>query len=268
MTKTEPAASLRQRLSRLVETRTGLIAASWVPVILAAAIAAWFLFSIHQYQIELRQNRSELSALNEKLESGKVQLHAVEIERSKATREVAILNKKVSEAGETVTTLERTIATLNEREESLRKAATLNDPAVAIQRVREQLAKGTKGQRADLLFRQGSDALAKKDLDAAEQFFSEAVKEDATFAPAFNGLGLVAADKRDLSTAERYYLLAVGVQPRYAHGWYNLANLSLMRHNPKKAQEYLSKTLEADPEYKDDLNVRQRIETATQKTQK
>lgn len=105
-----------------------------------------------------------------------------------------------------------------------------------------------KGWRADPLWRAGRERHG-SDPQRAKALYEAATHEDPSFAPAWNGLGLLAAERGDRKEAERLYLVAVTAQPRYTHGLYNLAHLCFLERRHDDAARYATAVLAIDPSY-------------------
>jgi tetratricopeptide (TPR) repeat protein len=212
-----------------------LFLASWLPV-----MAAVFLGTIATFQV---------SAEQEKLVGLKADLSATQERAREAEQARRDAETRKEELSVDVTSLQQKVDDLQSRESRLRQAVDLSDPQVAIAKVRTELGGRTPAERADSYWRRGQDAVTQKQLDLAEKLFLEAIREDPKFAPAINGLGLVAAERGQLNVAEKFYLRAVDADPKYKYGLYNLAHLYFLKKKYGKATEYANRTLEIDPNY-------------------
>jgi len=230
------------QLGQSLLSRWRLLVLSWLPVSIALAAGSYVLWAIEA-------RRAELTDVSARLSETRQRLQAEEAQRKKLDAEKQHLQKEVWQREQEVRDREAAIAALQQRQTELAKALDLKDPEAVLKRLKQQFAGARADERADMLFRRGKDAYDAGDLDVAERLFLESSREDPSFAPPRNGMGLVEGKRGHLSVAERYYKSAVGVNPRYVYGWYNLANVNLLLKQPARAREYAERALTVDPEY-------------------
>ena len=173
----------------------------------------------------------------------------LELQKIEAAANLERLHLNESKLRQDNERLEAIYKELRASQERIRAAAELPDPKVAIAKVQAELAAATPANRAATLWKRGDEARAAKRPEIAETFFKAALSEDPAYAPALNGLGLLAGDRGDRAAAERFYRSAVEQDPKYKYGFYNLANLSFLRHNVDEAEQYAKRALEIDPTY-------------------
>jgi tetratricopeptide (TPR) repeat protein len=73
--------------------------------------------------------------------------------------------------------------------------------------------------QAGELTRQGRDLAARREVDAAARRFLEAIKFDATYGPAYLGLGALHEQGGDPREAERAYAMGLERVPRFVEGF-------------------------------------------------
>ena len=83
--------------------------------------------------------------------------------------------------------------------------------------------------------------------DAAELGFQEAVRRDASLAPAWNALGRCRAARGDATGAEAAFAKAIALDPRLAAARNNLGALRLEAGQLEEAERLLNEALRADP---------------------
>jgi len=237
-----------------VGKRWRLIVVSWLPVLVALAAGLYVLSSIESRRAELAAESARLAEIREQLKKADAQRKALLKEKEKLQREVWEGEGEVRDR-------EQAIAALKDKQRNLEKTLELKDPDLIVKKLRTQFASATSGQKADILFRRGKDAYDAGDLELAERLFLEATKEDASFAPPRNGLGLVEAKRGHLSVAERHFKSAVGVDPKYVHGWFNLAHVNQLMKQPARSKEYAERALQIDPEYAPARELLRRLAT-------
>jgi len=96
-------------------------------------------------------------------------------------------------------------------------------------------------QQAGKLNTEGWELWKKRDLDAAEEKFAEAVKIDPTFSAAWNGLGWSRFNNGKYDTAETAFLKAVQTDDSNAAALNGLGQLYYQQNKLDKAKEYLTK---------------------------
>lgn len=101
--------------------------------------------------------------------------------------------------------------------------------------------------QADSFYNLGILAAKRGDLDAAGQYFEQALKLNDRHALALFSLGNIALIKKDAALAERLFLQAVERESGLAPALRGLGGLAASRHDKVKALEYYERALAADP---------------------
>ncbi len=97
----------------------------------------------------------------------------------------------------------------------------------------------------------GTLYLQRKDLTAARQYLSQAVKLRLGYAEAWNNLGMVAAQQGQEDEAIKNFRQCLFLKPTYVTALLNLGNLFRRRGDFNEAKELLERALEAAPDDSD-----------------
>ncbi len=136
------------------------------------------------------------------------------------------------------------------------KLKLLNNEKEAIQK---RYTDNTEAYNLYLLGRYHNYLLTKEDGEKAKDCFESAIKIDASYAPAYVGLGIyylnqggvfrnILSNEIAIPSAKKYFLKALKVDPEYAEAHSNLGSIySVFEFEFKKADYHIKRSFEIEP---------------------